>query len=57
MLLIPDAIICRIEEFCTAGKTGKISLNVYNGGVVSADVNEHIKGHSQKSLDKCKDET
>lgn len=51
--LIPEAILERIEEFSTLKKTGKIVLNVYNGGVVSADINEHIKGTSQKSLDKC----
>jgi hypothetical protein len=41
--VIPDNIRTRIETFAAEGKTGQIVLNVYCGGVVSADIREHIK--------------
>ena len=50
---IPDDIMQRIEEFTAEGKTGQIRLNVYKGGVVSADLHEHVKTAPKKLLDKC----
>ena len=49
--VIPDNIRTRIEAFTADGKTGQIVLNVYRGGVVSADIHEHIKSSKQKTLD------
>jgi hypothetical protein len=50
--VIPDNIRTRIEIFAAEGKTGQIVLNVYCGGVVSADIREHIKSTPTKALDK-----
>jgi hypothetical protein len=52
--VIPDNILTRIKIFAAEGKTGQIVLNVYCGGVVSADIREHIKSSGEKSLDKVK---
>lgn len=51
-LLIPEAILRRIEEFATLRKTGTITLNVYQGVVGSADLREHIRTADEKMLDK-----
>jgi hypothetical protein len=49
--VIPENIRTRIEKFSADGKTGQIVLNVYCGGVVSADIREHLKASVQKSVD------
>lgn len=54
MGLIPEAILQRIEEFATLGKTGQIALNLFEGQVLSADIREHLNVPAQKSLDKSR---
>lgn len=51
-LLIPEAILQRIEEFSTLRKTGQIALNFFEGAVMTADVRETVKVHNKKTLDK-----
>lgn len=45
---IPDDIMQRIQEFTLLHKTGQITLNVYEGGVVSAEIREHVKALPRK---------
>ena len=50
--VLPDNIRTRLEQFTADGKTGQIVLNVYCGGVVSADIREHLKAAPAKTVDK-----
>jgi hypothetical protein len=52
--VIPDNIRTRIEVFAAEGKTGQITLNVYCGGIVSADIREHIKSTPKIVVDNAK---
>lgn len=38
---IPQELMVRMAEFLEAKKTGKISLNISEGAILSADLNDH----------------
>jgi polyhydroxyalkanoate synthesis regulator phasin len=44
---IPPNIQTEIDEFLAPGKTGQIRLNVYQGKIVSADLQRHVKAEPE----------